>query len=525
MSNSSQKKWVSDIIKNDYKSWESEFVILDCGTGCGKTYFCITILGMYAKNKERKILYLCNRSELRKEVFNEINFYGLKNIVWVETYQTLQKKIQQKMKIPYYDYIVVDECHYFTTDAKFNDYTDISYDYLMKQKQSVVLWVSATAKIFFNYLENKNKVKKKNIYRISKDYTYVKNVYFYQKDELSTIINDVLENELDSKIVVFCNSANRMKEMNKIYGDTANYFCSKSTTSMELKKICGYDTKSNIISNSIKQLPDGRSTFEKRILFTTTVLDNGVNLKDEKIKHIFSEIFDADSMIQSLGRKRSLTKDDLCTFYIREYKPKAIQGLLNINNSQLEPVFSYKNDYDNFFKEYGTGKKRRRLSKNRIFYSFFTEDKKSKIKINDCRYRKYEQDNNILLQMRDIGYVPIIRDFLGEDLSSKCEHMVVDVRKIDIFLEYLKSIEGIQLFSENIDRIKEEFETIGVKLRYSRGINTFNGSLDDVYKDLYKHRFYNTDIDGKTLIDKRRKLDDGSINPNRDKRYWILECR
>lgn len=522
MSNVNQK-WVSDIIKEDYKSWRNESIILDCGTGSGKTYFSLNILGVYARNNKKRVLYLCNRSKLRKDIFDEVVKLNLKSTVWVELYQTFQTKIQNKKYIPHYDYIVADECHYFTTDAKFNDYTDVPYNYLMKQKESVILWVSATSKIFFKWLEDKGKVKKRHIYRINKDYSYVKNLYFYQKEELSTIIDDVIENEPQSKIVVFCNSASRMEEMNKIYGDTANYFCSNTSSSLKLKKICGYDNISKTVNDCIKLYPDGTSTFEKRILFTTTVLDNGVNLKDKSIKHIFSEIFDVDSMIQSFGRKRKLDRNDTCTFYIREYQPKAIQGLLNINNSQLEPVEEYKNNYNAFFQNYGSGKKRRQLNKNKIFYSFFAEDKRlSKIKINECRYRKYVQDNNILLQMRDNGYVPMLCGLLGEELSSKSEYIVVDVKKIDMFMEYLRSIENRCLFSDDRERIKEEFETIGVKLRYI-GINTFNGALDDVYKDLYRCRFYNKDEDGKNLIDKRRKLDNGAINPNRDKTYWLLK--
>ena len=230
-------------------------------------------------------------------------------------------------------------------------------------------------------------------------------------------------------------------------------------------------------------------------------------------------------MIQSLGRKRSIDKDDTCTFYIREFQPSAIQGLLNINAAQLEPVQLYKQSYKEFYSRYGNGKERKRIGKNKIFYSFFAEDKRlSKIKVNECKYRKYEQDNNILIQMKEIGHLPILNYFLGNELSSKGEYIVVDVKQIDVFMEYLKSIEGKRLYQKDRECIKEQFETIGVKLRYI-GINTFNGALDDVYKELYTCRFYSQTLNNKPLIDKRRKLEDGSINPNRDKRYWILEQR
>ena len=83
------------------------------------------------------------------------------------------------------------------------------------------------------------------------------------------------------------------------------------------------------------------------------------------------------------------------------------------------------------------------VAKNKIFYSFFAEDKRfSKIKVNECKYRKYEQDNNILVQMKEVGHIPILNYFLGEELSSKSEYIVIDVKQIDTFMEYLKSIEG-----------------------------------------------------------------------------------
>ena len=179
MANGKQKIWVSDLIGEDYKRWHNEFVILDCGTACGKTYFCIRKLGKYAAIKKRRILYLCNRSKLKNQTYGQVKDQKLQATIYVTTYQAFQKKIQQGDKIPHYDYIIADECHYFTTDAGFNNYTDVAYNYVMKQKESVVVFVSATAKSFFKYLRDTNKVKKKNSYRLDKDYSYVSKLLFY----------------------------------------------------------------------------------------------------------------------------------------------------------------------------------------------------------------------------------------------------------------------------------------------------------------------------------------------------------
>lgn len=525
MTNGSKKKlWVSELIGNDYKNWNNEFVILDCGTGCGKSYFCVHVLGNYAKLQRKKILYLCNRRKLRNQIYDDVKRSGLRNVIYVTTYQLLQQSIQEGKKLNNYDYIVADECHYFTTDATFNDYTDVSYNYIMKQKQSVILFVSATAKTYFRYLLDTNKVKKKNYYRLDKDYSYVDKVYYYQGEELISIIDDILKNEKDSKIVVFCNVGSRIIDMSKVYKDKAHYYCSKSTKDAKLRELCGWNE--NKPDNCIKYYSDELTTFEKRILFTTSVLDNGVDLKDERIKHIFTEIIDIDTMIQSLGRKRHLEgKDDTCTFYIREYQKKGIQGFINQTKWQLDPVKLYKEDYQKFYEEYGNGKKRWRLQKNKIFYSFFKENKiVGQVKINECKYRKYSQDYNTFSLMKEIGHIQYLELMLAEELVDKSETIIVNVKQMDLFLEFLKSLEGKQLYQNDRNYIKEEFETIGVKLRYT-GINTFNGALEDNYKELYDCRFYSKDADGNILVDKRRKLDNGLNNPNRDKTYWILKKR
>lgn len=528
-----KQKWVTTIIGADYKSWKNEFVILDCGTGCGKSYFCIHILGDYAENQKKKILYLCNRSKLRKQIYEEVKRLKLLDVILVTSYQKLQRDIQDGKTIPYFDYIVADECHYFTTDATFNDYTDVSYNYVMKQKDSVVLFISATAKAFFSNLLEKKKVKEKNHYKLDKDYSYVDKLYYYQSDELVSIINEILENELDSKIVVFCNVGNRIIEMNKVYKDTAHYYCARSSKDKNLKKVCGWiddedDKKTKKTNDCIKRYSDELITFEKRILFTTSVLDNGVDLKDERIKHIFTEIIDVDTMIQSLGRKRSLNENDTCTFYIREYHKSGIQGFINNTNKQLEPVQLYKEDYQEFYKKYGNGKNRGKIQKNDIFYLLFKEKKSvGQIKVNECKYRKYIQSYNIFSAMKEIGHIAFLEWILPTELRDKGEQMIINVKQIDLFMDFLKSIEGKMLFANDREYIKEEFKTtVAIKLSgKSIGIGTLNGQLDDLYKNIYPCRFYNEDADGKRYIDKRRILKDGTANPNRDKTYWILEDR
>lgn len=513
-----ERLWISDLIGEKYKTWNNEAIILDAGTGSGKTTFCLGILTDYAQSIGKTVLYLCNREKLREQVNDAVSELCYDNIT-VTTYQSIQEKIRSNIVIEQYDYILADECHYFITDALFNDYTDLAYNFIKSAKNSVVVYMSATAKVFFKHLLSAKRVRKENVYTIHKNYDYVDGLFIYKKDQLQALIDKIISREKDTKIIVFCNSEKRMLEMHDRYKETANYYCSRHTSKEKLREICSEDCFE-------VDTFEGTATFKKRILFTTSALDNGIDLKDCRIKHIFSELFDIDIMVQAFGRKRVLDEDDTCMFYIKDYSPQAIQGMLNTNKSQLEPVRMYLNDYKKFCHVYGEERDRNKLKNNDIFYMRFSENsngkKKEQIKCNMMRYNKRLMDYDILTDMKKFGYIPIALSAFDSDLADRAEKVDIQVPVVDEFMEYLKEIENKPLYAEDREELKKKFENIGVKLRYT-GINTFNGALEDCYKKDYTKRFNNKDKNtGKNLVDKRRTLENGCINPNRDKSYWLL---
>ena len=56
--------------------------------------------------------------------------------------------------------------------------------------------------------------------------------------------------------------------------------------------------------------------FEAKILATTTVLDNGINLNDDKLKNIVIDFYDPVTIVQTLGRKRIHNYDKI-NLYLR----------------------------------------------------------------------------------------------------------------------------------------------------------------------------------------------------------------
>lgn len=510
------KKYFFDLIGDNYKYWKDTKIILDGGTGTGKTYFLLNFLGIFAKEQRKTILYLCNRTNLKNQIVRDARMLELKNTIYVKTYQQLEKDLDKNVIFDYFDYVIADECHYSTNDARFNDYTDVSYNFLKRQTGNVVIYVSATAKVFFNHLL-KQTVSPDHYFNIPKKYDYVKKLYFYKKKVLVKKVEEILDQEEDSKIIIFCNSYNRVLELHKAFGSKASYCASKNAKKLQ----------AIIEDDVIYPHDDGTVTFDKRILVTTKVLDNGIDLKDKKIKHIFNEIFDVDSAIQAFGRKRPISEDDTCTFYQKVYSKQALQSMLNTDNSYVQQVDLFKNDYDQFYLKYG--RSRRILQRNNIFYYKFEEDKKKgTLDYNRMRYNKYRMDIEVYKDMKNSCYEDVFLDMLGEDIRSKAEWLDIYINEKDEFLDYLHTLEGRWLYADDRKELVKWFEKIGVKLRRA-GINTLNGALQDYYGNKYKFRFRNKQLDKngkltkKNLVDKRRTLPDGSENPNRNKTYWVLE--
>jgi len=69
---------IISLIKNEYKSWKScDSVLIGAYAGSGKIRFIFEILVPYAEKQNKKILYLCHRTELRKYIENEYKEFSV----------------------------------------------------------------------------------------------------------------------------------------------------------------------------------------------------------------------------------------------------------------------------------------------------------------------------------------------------------------------------------------------------------------------------------------------------------------
>lgn len=223
------KQHVSDIIGESYKHWENGRVILDCGTGRGKNEFIVRRLAGWlvdrTLNGEGKdsILYLCPLNSLHAEMIRrrlkaEIDDMGeeaaaelrlYEDVLKVQTYQYMEKCCRNNSgKLEEYlqgsKYIVADECHYFTDFATYNINTCLSMEELQRtEKDHVVIYMSATGGQIYEMLNAVSQTPSERIYTLPQDYRHITQMYFYARENLVMMLEDL---PTDEKAVVFVSS-------------------------------------------------------------------------------------------------------------------------------------------------------------------------------------------------------------------------------------------------------------------------------------------------------------------------------
>lgn len=381
--------------------------------------------------------------------------------------------------IPEFDVYICDEAHYFLSDSEFNLYTDIIYEYLINRSHDKTLvFMTATYRNIFNKIERdiKEQSRQKAIkYFLPTDYSYVNKICWFRNGDLYGIIDDLLKNT-DDKIMYFCNSITKMRKLYNHYSPTKGHNCDEDENVIHETKIqymnfyCS-DTSDNKGINFVKKYCSkdiiyrnnntGGYSFDNRLLITTKVLDNGVDFKDRTVKHIICDIFDLESAIQCLGRKRIIDENDTCTFYVRDYQSYELNLFHKKVVEQLKPVLLLKNDREEWINRYG---KDREYKDYTIFFDFdYTHD----WKINELRFEKLLSDEAIILDMKEnrTSYRDEIIKYLGETVADKSIDMadVTQERVQDIIEIYLKNNVNRKLSKEeqgqfaNICDIRDRF--------------------------------------------------------------------
>ena len=454
------RQYISDIISLDeVKKWKpGNRILIRSQTGSGKSEFLKTVLYDYAKSIDKQILLMSNRILLKKQ--NEFDLQDKQDFITLENYQSFESKILKGVNdivslFEPYCFICEDELHYPFADGIFSDNTDLLIRHIKDTpKDKIFIFLTATPEVLLNYQPNFDFV-----YNLPKDYSYIKNIYFYDKDKtvndksIETIIKNIPK---DEKVLYFGSDVNDIYDLSTRF-ENASFICSQGN---KLKK------KSDI--NTMLEI-EQESKFSTRLLFATKVLYNGVNIKDPALKHIIIDTCDIVTFVQMLGRKRSMFPEDQITLYVNNYHKVKLGRLRDAVIKQLKKLDD----------------KEKIISGNLAFqypdYDFKKDDTAYKTNI-----AKHE---NYLFQLK----------FLNKLLNSKyedsfaryiCTYLEKDIRYTkDVFFEFEKKsfkevidiYLGVKMFKDTQEVFKERFFRqlfVTKKTNYKlRGLNAINKIL------------------------------------------------
>ena len=471
------EKHVSDIIGMDFIEWFGRIILIGCGTGRGKTYFALNVYVKWLLSQGKRVLYLCNRKKLEEQIDEDVIRYKLpeeKNYsrFTAISYQKFKERIEHGL-VADYDVYICDEAHYFLADAGFNLYTDIPYFHILNKPGATVLFMTAT---YWNILERlKRDIDNSDElieYYLPTDYSYVKHICWYKKQkDLYGIIDTILKKRPNDKILYFCNSNEKMKQLYEHYdpshGKTENpdllkesklrfmsFICSDGTQNKWMKTHCfnevevteidpvtQEETKKKVLvpKAGLIRSEYGGYTFDSRMLITTKVVDNGIDFKDTAIKHIILDVFDIESALQCLGRKRCLTdeieEEDTCNFYIRDWQSRQMNIFLQQVQDELTSPRLFIEDYEQWISKYGNDREKKDKT---IYYDYNDRE----WKVNPLRYDKLVGDEALIIRMKnkEISYRTIVISKIGDiarERSMDIENIKAEVVKtdLDIWLE------------------------------------------------------------------------------------------
>lgn len=307
--------YISDYFMQEYMKWyQDTYIFINTGTGTGKTTFIekLASLGKF------HVLVLTNRKANRKQILNHLkskNCYGVGVMVKVLSYQELEKEKEVISDVlDLYDYIVCDESHYFLADSDFNSLTNISLMKIMGTTRAIKVFMSATNQ----YIQEKIIKRLQNRYR--NDLTVAQKVFIYNMNKSSTMIRNIIgfesfERDLMDKIIdsqdkwlIFVKSISQGREMyyslTKQLKDNVIFLDRESA-----------DEGTENQKQTFKVLIEEELIYQK-VVISTCLLDNGINLRDKQLKNIVCFEDDPVEIVQMIGRKRSICFDDYFDLYL-----------------------------------------------------------------------------------------------------------------------------------------------------------------------------------------------------------------
>lgn len=356
----SKYKYVNDVLTDEiWKYWRpGEQIFISAGTGRGKNTFIKKELLKSCGNQ--KVVIFENRQSLMQQqiidVISEIDpeilkyqdlseenmviFGSYRNIMMISYQCAALKCLYQDTNFLYFcshaRYLIFDEAHYILDDAPYNKGISFFVQTFLKNPFSAAtkIFMSGTMEEVYEYVqllnafpeepidiieekelldENGNcnsntfirdlqhRQSPNSILSLPADYSYIE-PYQYKKTE--DICTEISKSPSYEKWLIFVKS---IEDGAKLKGKL-DVICNGSICflSSENKK---KDENAEIYNRLIRECK-----FDCRVLIATTVIYNGINIKDDAVKHIVLPFTSMSVTKQLLGRKR-MTENETVKVY------------------------------------------------------------------------------------------------------------------------------------------------------------------------------------------------------------------
>lgn len=340
------------------------------------------------------------------------------------------------------------------------------------------------------------------IYELQRNYDYckIRSLKDENSDSLKSlqpliqqIKDEISQRNTEDKYVIFIHDKKIGREiMNTIGTENAVMVTSESKNADE--NDCSRKVYEKIIRDNM---------FEQKVLISTAVLDNGINLCDEKIKNIFIDEWDKVKFLQMLGRVRKPreNKDFYLNVFFINYSIESFKKFLANEERSLKMI----NNFLNMDAQERKNKAKRMFKKQEVYDNVlrnliilegvFAEREDC---INTLAIKKSQYDIEILHQYigfdvqenkREFSWVKEVMAWLGQSYEKLSAEAYFNYQSPDEILSELKdyviriSSKECWLNKDEQNDFKQRITNFAVKLKW--------GKLRE-----------NNDILGKNMIEK-----------------------
>lgn len=345
-------------------------VLISAQTGKGKNYFIMHRLREFAKQRGMSILYVSNRIALdlqQKQELAELTHLNRKifpsdvdrledieefSNITVLTYHKLYHRLLDKNANEWckrFRFVVLDECHFFYSDAFFNPFTgDILKRIPQMFPNAVRIYMTATFDDvfepirFYEALEDPEDFHEyfdteSHKYYFPRDYSNYTTFFFSDVQQIKEKVQEKDSN--GGKWIIFVTS--------KAMGLS---LCKELNDRKAAKPIAAFIDAQSRVSDDYtiqvlwKQLcATGR--FPGKVLITTSVLDNGFSIKDPEVANVVLFTNNKTEFLQELGRCR-LGSGQRINVFIKKLDGASLSRLQQDFNQKNGVILSFCGDKD-----------------------------------------------------------------------------------------------------------------------------------------------------------------------------------